>query len=82
MRIVSLIPLTSRAKQIIKQHGSRWEVIEKRQRVQFSDWSGPWLLVLPLTEERAPAMTVAEAKLDSASRWVHEFTDDNFKVAP
>lgn len=27
MRVVSLLPLTKRAKQIVKQHGERWEVV-------------------------------------------------------
>lgn len=82
MRIVSLIPLTKRAKQIVKQHGERWEVVRKEARVLFSDNGGPWLYVQPLTEERAPATTIQAARIESATRWVHEFNDENFKVAP
>lgn len=82
MRVVSLIPLTKRAKQIIKEHGERWEVVRRETRVLFSDLAGPWLLVQPLTEDRAPASDVRSARLESASRWVHEFNDEGFKVAP
>jgi hypothetical protein len=82
MRVVSLIPLTKRAKQIVKQHGERWEAVRSEPRVLFSDLAGPWLYVQPLTEERAPANDIRAAKIESACRWVHEFNDENFKVAP
>lgn len=82
MRIVTLIPLDKRAKQIIKQNGDRWEVTRLEMRVLFSDRPGPWLLVQPLTEDRAPADSVRAARLESASRWVHEHFDTEFKVAP
>lgn len=82
MRIVTLIPLDKRAKQIVKQHGDRWEVVKLQDRVLFSDAVGPWLLVQPLTEERAPAMDARSARIETASRWVHEFFDPKFKVAP
>jgi hypothetical protein len=82
MRVVSLLPQTKRAKQLIKQHGERWEVVYGRERVSFDTRPGPWLLVQPLSEERAPATNAREARLETASRWVHEFYDENFKVAP
>lgn len=82
MRVVSLIPLSKRAKQIVKEHGERWEVVKRQDRVLFLNTPGPWLLVQPLTEDRAPANDVRSARLESASRWVHEFNDENFKVAP
>jgi hypothetical protein len=82
MRVVTLIPLSKRAKQIVRQHGERWEVVSRGMRVLFSSSDGPWLLVQPLTEERAPANDVRAARVETASRWVHEFNDDNFKVAP
>ena len=82
MRVVSLIPLSKRAKQIVKEHGERWEVVKRQDRVLFLNTPGPWLLVQPLTEDRAPANDVRSSRLESASRWVHEFNDENFKVAP
>jgi len=82
MRIVTLIPLSKRAKQIVKQHGDRWEVIRRDVNVLFTDAAGPFLLVQPLTEERAPANDIRTSRIESASRWVHEFTDEDFKVAP
>lgn len=82
MRVVSLLPLTKRAKQIVKQHGERWEVVRRQPYVLFAPERGPWLLVQPLTEERAPAKDVRSARVETASRWVHGFNDDNFKIAP
>lgn len=82
MRIVTLIPLSKRAKQIVKQHGERWEAVRIERSVLFTDKCGPWLLAQPLTEERAPADDIRASRIESASRWVHEFTDEDFKVAP
>lgn len=82
MRVVSLLPLSKRAKQIIKQHGERWEVVKRQPHVLFDTSYGPWLYVQPLTEERAPAADARAARADSAARWVHEFRDREFKVAP
>lgn len=82
MRIVTLIPLTKRGKQLVKQHGDRWMVMEKRDHVLFNTDPGPWLLCLPITEEQAPASNMRAARIESASRWVHEHNDENFKVAP
>lgn len=82
MRIITLIPLTKRAKQIVNQHGARWEVVRSQPYVLFSAERGPWILVQPLSEERAVADDVRAARIESASRWVHEFSDENFKVAP
>lgn len=82
MRIVTMIPKTKRGKQLVKQHGERWEVTRLEMSVLFTDRHGPWLLVQPLSEERAPADDLQAAKIESASRWVHEFFDDEFQVAP
>lgn len=82
MRIITLIPLTKAARRIVRQHGERWEVVRSEQRVFFASDAGPWLLVQPLTEERAPASNARAARVDSAARWVHEHFDLDFKVAP
>lgn len=82
MRVITLIPLSKRGKQIVKQHGDRWEVVQRVQRVFFAAAAGPWLYIQPLSEERAPASDMRAAREDSASRWVHEFSDEDFKVAP
>lgn len=82
MRVVSLIPLSKRGKQIVKQHGERWEVVRREESVLFTTAPGPFLLVQPLTEERAPAEDMRASRIESASRWVHEFSDEDFKVAP
>lgn len=37
--------------------------------------------MVPVDENRV-ARTVREAREESASRWVHSLTDDNFKVMP
>lgn len=82
MRVVSLHPLNRDARQVVKRHGERWEVVKRQARVMFTDGAGPWLYVHPLTEDRAPAQDMRAARLDSAARWVHEFNDSNFKVTP
>lgn len=82
MRVITLIPLSKRAKQIVKQHGERWEVVRREVNVLFTDTPGPFLLVQPISEERAPANDMRAARIETASRWVHEFNDEDFKVAP
>lgn len=81
MRIVTLIPLDKRAKQIIKKCGDRWEVINVLDKVLFSDASGPWMHVAPITEKRIDE-TVQDTRNDTESRWVHAHFDKSFKVAP
>ena len=81
MHIVTLLPLTKKGKQIVKQHGDRWEVLRSLDKVMFSNDKGPWMLVVPLGEKRVDE-TVRDTRQDSASRWVHAFFDKNFKVAP
>jgi len=81
MRIVTLIPSTKRAKQIVKQHGERWEVVEVRDKVLFSTEVGPWMLVTPITEPRIHT-SVRDTREDTASRWIHALFDTNFKVVP
>ncbi len=82
MRVVTLLPLTKEARKIVKQHGDRWEVVKRHDVVAFTPTLGPWLYVQPLSEERAPAADVRSARLDSAARWLHEFFDVDFKIAP
>lgn len=82
MRIISLIPLSKRGKQIVKQHGDRWEAVRLESNVLFSEQRGPWLFIQPLTEDRAPAHDVRSARIESATRWIHEHNDPDFKVAP
>lgn len=81
MRIVTLLPLSKRAKQLLKQHGERWEVLKVQDKVLFSDSAGPWMLVTPITEDRMH-QTVRDTREDTASRWLHAHFDTNFKVAP
>jgi hypothetical protein len=81
MRIVTLIPVSKRGKQLVKTHGDRWEVVKVLNKVLFSTEAGPWMHVEPITEPRV-ANTVREAKGDTASRWIHAHFDKDFKVAP
>jgi hypothetical protein len=81
MRAITLIPISKRAKQIVKQHGERWEVLQTLNKVLFSDKVGPWILVAPIDEQRV-ALTVKDSKEETTSRWIHEHFDENFKVAP
>lgn len=52
--------------------GDPWRVIDKRQRVAFSDRNGPWLLIVPAG--RPPE--------DIGARWVHGIVDEKFKILP
>lgn len=81
MIVFTLAGITKRGKQVVKQHGGRWECLDQRDTVLFSDKRGPWLLLVPLGENRV-ATTVQEAREESASRWVHSLFDENFKVMP
>lgn len=81
MKIYTLAGISKRGKQIIKEHGERWECLRALDKVLFSDKAGPWLYVEPLGEMRV-ANTVREAREETGARWVHVFTDDDFKVMP
>jgi hypothetical protein len=81
MKIYTLDGLTKRGKQLVKQHGSRWECTQTEDTVLFSLKRGPWMLLSPLDEQRT-ATTPREARHESAARWVHALTDENFKVMP
>lgn len=81
MKVYTLAGLTKRGKQIVKQHGDRWECLKSLDKVLFSDRSGPWILIVPLGEKRTDT-NYQEVKQESASRWVHALADDNFKVMP
>jgi len=81
MKIYTLAGISKRGKQIVKQHGERWECVKTLPRVLFSDEPGPWLYLEPLGELRV-ATTVREAQQETAARWVHALYDANFKVMP
>lgn len=81
MYVVTLIPKDKRAKQIIQNHGNRWEVVKQLSKVLFDDKPGPWFLVVPLGEQRV-ATSIKEAQINSASRWVHALFDHRFIIAP
>lgn len=81
MRIVTLIPLDKRAKQMVRQHGNRWEVLQMVEKVLFSTDAGPWMHVSPIDEKRIHE-SVRDTREDTASRWVHAHFDKQFKVAP
>ncbi len=70
---IELSGISKRGKQIVKQHGERWRVLDKKDRVLFSDKSGPWLLVIPANLHETQT---------EASRWIHSMFDENFKVMP
>ena len=81
MKIYSLAGITKLGKQAVKQHGDRWESVAMQRQVLFSDKTGPWLLLVPINEKRI-SETVRDAREETASRWVHAFMDENFKVMP
>lgn len=81
MKIYTLSGVSKRGKQIIKQHGERWECINSLDAVLFSQEKGPWLFIEPIGALRI-ANTVKESKEEPSSRWVHSLFDKDFKVMP
>lgn len=81
MKIYTLAGISKRGKQIIKEHGDRWECLMVNHIVLFTDKVGPWLYLEPLGEIRV-ATTIREAREETGARWVHSLTDDDFKVMP
>lgn len=81
MKIYTLAGISKRGKQIVKEHGDRWERVTSLDTVLFSDKKGPWLYLEPIGELRQ-ATTAREARIETAGRWVHSLTDDDFKVMP
>ena len=70
--VIQLAGISNKGKQRIKQHGSAWRVIFRRDTVLFSTQRGPWLMVVP----------DSHGDTSEASRWVHALFDANFKVMP
>jgi hypothetical protein len=81
MKIYTLVGISKHGKQIVKQHGERWECLQQLVTAPFSDKKGPWLYLEPLGELRV-ANTVREAREETGARWVHSLTDTDFKVLP
>lgn len=64
---VTLEGLTRKGKDRVKRDGaSGWRVTKVAPSVMFSTQSGPWLFI--------------ENGDEKASRWVHVYSDPNFKV--
>lgn len=70
--MISLSGISKRGKQLVRQYGSGWRVLTKRDRVLFSQKIGNWLLVVPGDRPES----------DEASRWINSLDDENFKVMP
>ena len=75
---VHLIPKTTKANSRIGNIRSsnpkwvdKWLVLEVRDFVSFTDVGGPWLHVQPDCPNS-----------NQFSRWVHEFNDPDFMIAP
>lgn len=49
-----------------------WKILQQKDRVLFSDEAGPWLRIVPLTENNEEIM--------SLSRWVHSSNDKDFDI--
>lgn len=49
-----------------------WKVLQQKDKVLFSDEIGPWLRIVPLTENGEEIM--------SLSRWVHSSNDKDFDI--
>lgn len=69
---ITLVGLTKKGKQRIKEHGAHWRVVKKLDKVNFSTEPGPWILVTP--SNRSDDC--------DASRWIHQLSDKDFKLMP
>lgn len=69
-RLVQLLPLNNKAKNKINEakHPHHWIVLDEKEQVAFSERPGPWLHIMPDTND------------GSKSRWVHQHQDKDFIV--
>lgn len=75
--MIKLIPKTLNGKnklQNAKVKGAcgTWKILQQEDKVLFSDETGPWLRIVPLTEN--------DEEIISLSRWVHSSNDRDFNV--
>lgn len=70
-QLITLTPKSARGKQIIKECGDQWRVLDKKESVLFSQDSGPWLRI-------EPANDMPRQERDRATRWVHQSRDNCF----
>lgn len=70
--MISLSGISKRGKQLVKQYGSGWRVLMKRDKVIFSSKIGNWLHAVPS----------GKPDIDESSRWINALDDENFKVMP
>ena len=61
---MKLIAKSPKGKQILKELGDNWKVVETRDKVLFSDRAGPWLFIQPNTCHRVLNQL--------RSRWIHK----------
>lgn len=55
-----------------KGAGDLWKILQQTETVLFSNEPGPWLRIVPLTENNEEIM--------SLSRWVHSSNDKDFDI--
>ena len=70
MRLAKLTSRTKKGKQIIRQHGDKWEIIKISSIVNFDKAMGPWLFITPM----------GESDKSYNSRWINKNSDKNFNV--
>lgn len=64
--VITLSGKSQKGKNRIKEHGTKWLVFEIRDRVLFSNQSGPWLLLISISTNHI--------------RWIHLFDDVDFSL--
>ena len=70
---VTLVPLTRKGKNRIREHGERWKVEGIRDRVGFSPRPGPWILVVAIDDPNPFGG-------QPTFRWIKESDDENFEI--
>ena len=60
--------LTQKGKNRIRELGSEWTLVKEKESVLFSQVTGPWWLIIPLSGD------------ETKSRWIHSTKDKDFEV--
>jgi len=63
---------TSRGKQILKECGTHWKILQIEPKIIFTTQLGPWWYICPIKPMDPDKMT-------SCARWMHSSNDQHLK---
>ena len=70
--MLTLVGISKKGKQRVKERGDQWRIVSARDTVLFSDKRGLWFLIVP----------AGKPDDDASSRWIHSTNDNDFLVLP